>query len=130
MIFLYRYHDCLGVRKVREYLRSSKNLICGVKYVNIVTKLESFTKNHLECVKTGRNNIKFTIGKYHINTMEIIKLFQVNIFIPVTKLTLNYLCKRKPFQIFGQVTGLFSKTNGKNWEFCVEKERERKNVND
>ena len=87
-------------------------------------------KNCLECIKTGRNNTKFTIGKYHINTMEIIKLFRVNIFIPATKSTLNYLCKRKLFQIFGQVTGLFNETNGKNWGFCVEKERERKNAND
>ena len=35
--------------------------------------------------KTGRNDSKFSIGKYHINTIEIIKLFQVNIFMPVTK---------------------------------------------
>ena len=25
-----------------------------------------------ECVKTGRNDSKFTIGKYHINTMKVI----------------------------------------------------------
>ena len=33
-----------------------------------------------------RNNSKFTIGKCHINTMKIIKLFQVKIFMPVTEL--------------------------------------------
>ena len=88
-------------------------------------------KNYLEHVKTGRNDSKFTIGKCHINTMEIIKLFQVNIFIPVTKfprLTVWFFCKRKPFKIFGQFRGLFEETNGKNWGFCVEKERERKNM--
>ena len=41
-------------------------------------------KNYLECVKTERNNNKFTISKYHINTMKIIKLFRVNIFKLVT----------------------------------------------
>ena len=50
--------------------------------------------------KMGKNDRKFTIGKYHINTVEIIKLFQVNIFIPVTKfpyLTIFLFCKRRPF---------------------------------
>ena len=76
----------------------------------------------------GRNNSKFTIGKYHINTMEIIKLFQVNIFMPVTKfphLTIWLFCKRS-FQIFGQFRELFKETNSKNWGFCIEDERERK----
>ena len=41
--------------------------------------------NYLESVKTGRNDSKFTIGKSHINTMKIIKLFRVDIFMLVTK---------------------------------------------
>ena len=65
--------------------------------------------------------------------MENIKLFQVNIFawVPVTKfphLTIWLLCKRTPFQIFGQFRGLFRETNCKNWGFGIEKERERKNM--
>ena len=48
--------------------------------------------------KMGRNDRKFTIGKYHINTVEIIKLFQVNIFIPVTKfpcLTIFFILQKE-----------------------------------
>ena len=43
---------------------------------------------YFQCVKAGRNDSKFTIGKYHINTMEIIKLFRVNIFMSVAE----FLC--------------------------------------
>ena len=76
-------------------------------------------------------NSKFTIGKYHINTMNVIKLFCVNIFMPVTKfppLTIWLFCKRGPFWIFGLFRRLFKETNGKNWGFYVEEERERKNM--
>ena len=62
-------------------------------------------------------------------TMEIIKLFWVNTFMPVTKfphLTIYLFFKRRLFWIFGQIRGCFKETNGKNWGFCVEKERERK----
>ena len=86
-------------------------------------------KNYLECIKTGRNDSKFNIGKYHIKTMQIIKLFQVNIFMPVTRfprLTICLFCKSRPFLIFGQFRGLFKETNNKDVEFCVEKEREKK----
>ena len=51
---------------------------------------------------------------------------------PVTKfpfLTIFLFCKRRPTRIFDQFRGLFKETNDKNWEFCVEKERERKNTN-
>ena len=60
---------------------------------------------------------------------EIIKLFRVNIFMPVTKfpcLTIWLFCKRRPFQIFGQFRGLFKETNSKNWEFCVNGKKRRK----
>ena len=86
-------------------------------------------KKHLECVKMGRNDSKFTVGKYHMNTMEFIKSFPVNIFMPVTKfpsLTILLFCKKKPFRIFGQFRGLFKETSSKNWVFCIEKKRERK----
>ena len=61
--------------------------------------------------------------------MEIIKLFQVNIFMPVTKfprLTIWLFYKRRPFRTFGQFRGLFKETNNKNWGFCFGKEREKK----
>ena len=50
---------------------------------------------------------------------------------PVTKfprLTIWFFCKSRPFRIFGQFRGLFQETNCKNWGFCVEKGRERKNT--
>ena len=52
---------------------------------------------------------------------------------PVTKfphLTIWLFCKRKQFWIFGQFRRLFKETNDKNWRFCIEKERERKDTND
>ena len=71
----------------------------------------------------GRNDSKFTIGNYLINTMDIIKLFQINIFMPVSSLKIWLFCKRRPFRIFGQFRGLYKETNDKNWGFCVEEER-------
>ena len=76
VIFTYWHHGCLQLK-----------IFCGIKYVtiepyNTVTELASFTKNYLKHVKTGRNDSKFTIGKYPINTREIIKLFWANIFMP------------------------------------------------
>ena len=78
--------------------------------------------------KTGRNYNKLTTGKYHISTMETIKLFPVNIFMPVTKfprLTILLFCKRRPFRFFGQFKNYFKETNNKNWVFCIEKGREK-----
>ena len=86
--------------------------------------------NYLECGKMGRNDSRFTIVNY-INTMGIIKLFWVNIFMPVTKfscLTILLFCKRRPFQIFDQFRALLKETNNKNWGFCIGKERESKTV--
>ena len=76
--------------------------------------------------------VNLLFGKYYINAMDIIKLFRVNIFIPVTKfpfLIIFLLGKRRPFQIFAPIRELFKETNSKNWGFCIEKERERKNTN-
>ena len=76
----------------------------------------------------GRNDIKFTIGKYYINTMEIIKLFRVNM--PATKfscLTIWIFCKRRPFQIFSQIRGLFKETSGnKIGDFALRKKGREK----
>ena len=63
-----------------------------------------------------RNDSKFTIGKYHMNTMEIIKLFPVNIFMPVIKFphfTILLFCKKRPFWIFGQCRGFSKKPTAK-----------------
>ena len=59
-----------------------------------------------------RNDSKFTIGKYHMNTMEIIKLLPVNMLMSVTKfshLTILLFCKKSPFWIFGQFRVFFPK---------------------
>ena len=86
-------------------------------------------KNYLEYVKTGRNGSKFTIGKYHINIMEIIKLFQVNNFMPVTKfpsLTIWLFCQKGPFQILGQFRGPFEKPAAKIGHFTLRRKGEKK----
>ena len=65
----------------------------------------------------GMNNSKLTNGKCHINTMDIIKLFRVDIFMPVTKfprLIIWLFRKRKPFRIFGQFREIFKDTNSKS----------------
>ena len=80
----------------------------------------------------GRNDSKLTIGKCHMNTMETIKVFPVNIFSPVTKfarLIILSFCKKRLFWMFGQFRFFFKETNGKTWVFCIEKEREGKNKN-
>ena len=46
-----------------------------VPYNTESLNLCNLQNNYLDCIKTGSNDSKFTIGKYHINTMEIIKLF-------------------------------------------------------
>ena len=67
-----------------------------------------------------------------MDTIEFIKLFPVNIFMPVTKfpcLTISLFHRKRSCQIFGLFRGLFKEANSKNWVFCIEKERERKNRN-
>ena len=92
--------------------------------------------NYLECAKTGWEgmiaNLLLVSYKYHINTMKIMKLFRVNIFIPITKfpyLTILLFCKRRSFRIFDQFRGLFKETNDKILGDYVGKERERKYMN-
>ena len=85
--------------------------------------------SHLECIKTGTNDDKFSIIKYHIIKMEIIRLFRVNKFMSVTKfprLTVLLFCKTRSFD---QFRGLFRETNDKNLGVYVGKERERKYAN-
>ena len=77
----YQNNGCLEVRKLQVFNTSNplKNLFYGFKYITSVpykTPKQNFNnlqKKFLECVKTGRNDSKFTIAKYHISTMEIIK---------------------------------------------------------
>ena len=87
--------------------------------------------NYLECAKTGWEgmiaNLLLVSYKYHINTMKIIKLFRVNIFIPITKfpyLTILLFCERRSFRIFDQFRGLFKETNDKILGDYVGKGRE------
>ena len=72
----------------------------------------------------GGNDSKFTIGKYHINTMEINKLFRVNIFMPVTKfphLTIWLFCKKRPFRSLVSSGGFSKKPTAKIGDFALSK---------
>ena len=78
----------------------------------------------------GRNDSKVTKGKYHINTMEILKLFPVNKYLYVCNKGSSldnccYICKSRPFWIFG-LFSFFSFFQSKSWGVCIEKEREKK----
>ena len=55
------------------YLRSSKNVFCGVRHVTLVPYKKQQNMNHFhtkkkswmqQCAKTRRNDSRFTIGKY------------------------------------------------------------------
>ena len=80
-----------------------------------------FTKSYLEWIKTRRNDSKFTIVKYRINTIEIIRLFPINIFMPAANfpcLTILLSYRTKPVMIFGQFGVFFpKKPTTKNWGF-------------
>ena len=124
VVSLYRYRGCLWVRKLRVYKTSNPlKLFCGVKYVTLVPynteqqNLHHLQNNYLECVKEKKGLITNLLSDKYINTIEIIKLFRVNIFMPVTKLpflTIFLFCKKRPFRIFDQFRGLFQETNSKN----------------
>ena len=76
-----------------------------------------------------KKDSKFTIGKYHINTMKIIKLLQVSIFMPVTRfpgLTIWLFCKRRLFQIFGQFGSFSKKPLAKIGHFALRKKGREK----
>ena len=81
-------------------------------------------------MRIGRNDSKCTIGKYHINTVEIIKLFRVNIlFWPVTKfprLTILLFFKRSPFWIYDQFKDFSNKLTAKIWDFTLRKKGREK----
>ena len=83
--------------------------------------LTSFTKSYLEWVKIRRNDSKFTIVKYRINTIKIIRLFPINIFMPAANfpcLTILLFYRTKPFMIFGQFGVFFpKKPTTENWSF-------------
>ena len=142
VIFPYQQYGCLELRKLRVFNISDSLKVYFVEsnmkhqyYINHSNRTyikSHLHKNYLECVETERDDSKFTIGKCHINTIEIIKLFQVNIFMSVTKfphLTIWLFCRRRLVQIIGWFRGLFKETNNKNQGFCIEKERGRKNTN-
>ena len=62
--------------------------------------------------QNGKEYNRFTIGMYHVNTMEIIELFSINIFMPVTNfpcLTILLFFKRKSLRVFGLFKGFFKK---------------------
>ena len=92
VIFPYGHHGCLRVRKlwvfntlesIKTYPVVSNTLHWyHIKHINNLNHLQ---ETYIEYVKMRRNDSKFTIGKYHINMMEIIKLFPVSIFMPVPK---------------------------------------------
>ena len=81
------------------------------------------------------NDSKFTIGKYHINTTKIAKLFRVNIFMPVTKLFCrfvaresSYFAKRGHFGSLVSSGGISKKPTVKIGDFALRKKgREKKN---
>ena len=61
----------------------------------------------------GENSSIFAIGKYHINTMEITKIFPIKNFCACTKLSLidNFVNLQKECQF----RGFFKETNCNNW---------------
>ena len=67
-----------------------------------------------------------------MNTMETIKLFPVNIFIPVTKfprLTILFFLQKEAISDLWLVQVFFQRNQRQNLGICIEKERERKNMN-
>ena len=42
------------------------------------------------------------------------------------RLTILLLCKRRPLWVLGEFRAFFKETNGKNWVFCIEKEKREK----
>ena len=64
--------------------------------------------------------------------MESVKLFQVNIFMPVAKfphLAIWLFCKRKPFGSLVSSGSFPKKLTAKIGDFALIRERERKNAN-
>ena len=72
--------------------------------------------------RARKNGSKFTNAS-SITTMEIIKLFPKKrsmLASNFASLIISFFEKRKLFRIFDMFSGLFKKTNGNNWIFCVE----------
>ena len=69
VIFPYRNHGRLGVRKLRVFKTSDPlKLFCEVRTCIIYKTIILYASN--------REDSKFIIGKYHINTMKIIIYFE------------------------------------------------------
>ena len=64
-------------------------------------------------------------GKYHTKTMEIIKLFQINIFVPVTKFpfltNFFYFAKEDPFGSLISLGDFSKKLTAKIGNFALRK---------
>ena len=72
----------------------------------------------------GRDDRKFTISKYHINVMEIIKSFSIKIFFVYIDLSfINNFIKANPIGCMTRLWGLLKETNGKNLVVCLKKRR-------
>ena len=70
--------------------------------------------------------------KYHINTMEIIKLFWVNISMPVTKfpfLAFFYFAKESPFGSLISLEDISNKITTKIGNFALRKKGRKKTNN-
>ena len=51
--------------------------ICNINTIQykVTEQLHHLQNNYLECIKTEKNDSKFTLGKYHINAVKIINIF-------------------------------------------------------
>ena len=76
----------------------------------------------------GRSDSRFTIDKYHINTMEITKLFRANICMPVTKLLDNLvILQNEVISDLWSVQGASQRNQWqKLWILCWERKGEKK----
>ena len=102
-------------------------ILCLIYYT--VIELRLFTKKaYLEWVKAERNSSKFTIRKHHINTMEIHKLFPMEIYIPVSNFPrLTILLYYKSY--FGYMVnfgGCSKKPTKKIGDFALRQKRREK----
>ena len=93
--------------------------VCVLRGQHHITRhdLHQFEKKLILDKSTGRNSSIFTINKYRINTMKIIKIFPINNFCACTKLSLidNFVILQKR-----PVEGLLERNQRQNWGFSFE----------
>ena len=103
-------------------------ILCLIYYT--VIELRLFTKKaYLEWVKAERNSSKFTIRKYHINTMEIHKLFLMEIYITVSNFPRLTIYFTKVILDIWSISGVAQKNQQKklgilHWDKSGEEKRE------